>query len=178
MSAAVVLGGLIALFARPASVPIELSVGSLEPVEMETESGEPVFALPVTISTPGTWPKPNSAVFFEPGSTRAEARLPGASNAWVEAHCTMPADRISAGWAAAGTVLVTQQTEAIRLRLKCTGRSLPWRLAGFISQIGVHIPPKVLARLGPLPGRKPRWREVTVEISIPNKGATSLSCSF
>jgi hypothetical protein len=166
-AAAIALAALLVVSLWPTTLAMQLTAGRPEKTEMQTENEEEVLAIPVTISVPGKWPEPNSAVFFEPGSAKAEARVVGASNGWIEVHCTLPVDHVSAGWSAEGTVLVPASAEAIRLKLRCTGRTLPWRTAGFLSKWGVQPSPKMERKLGPPAGRKPRWKEVIVEAAIP-----------
>lgn len=162
--AAVVVGGLVAVLWWPSALPMELSAGVPELTVLVTEASEEVYSVPVTLSTPGKWPQPNSVIFFERDSTRAEAKV--ASGEWVEAHCSFPAERISAGWKGEGSVLAPQGTEAIRLRLRCAGLSWRWRMAGVLSRWWEPFPATVVRWLGPRMGRKPRWREVVVEVAV------------
>jgi len=160
------LAGSIVFLALPSSFPIEIIAGEPEKAEMMIGADGDLFVVPVTLSVPGQWLKPNSAVFFKPRSTRAEARTAGASNGWVKVHCTLPLDRVSAGWQAQGTVLVGSNAEAIRFRFKCAGLSMKWRFVRFIERRGVNIPRKYYSRLGPLHGSNPSWKEVILEVPI------------
>ena len=164
LSALGVLALFAVLFVWSREVPLQVTAGLPQKTEMMSEAGAEVFAVPIAISVPGKWPKPNSVVFFEKGTTRAEAKGAQGSGGWTEVHCTFPIDHVSAGWTAEGTVLVPKGTEAVRLRFKCAGRSLPWRVVGVLSGWGVQLSPKLQAKLGPLPGRNPRWKEVIVEV--------------
>ncbi len=137
---------------------IQLEVIETHPAQVFDESGAEMQLVTLALAV-SRW---SQGVFFRNNWAQIQAEVGGR---WENVADTFSLSSLGPGEVKREQLLFPARAESCRIRLQWAGASLPWRLGGVVSRLGIKLPPSYWSWAGwpkPPEGRNPRWKTIVL----------------